>query len=46
MLVQHYNIVDSSSRICWQVTMCARVDTGKEKQDRAKENIILLYFIV
>ena len=36
MLVQHYPIIGSSTRICWQVTMCARVDTGKE-------NIILLY---
>ena len=26
--------------------MCARVDTGKENHDRAKENIILLYIIV
>ena len=42
MLVQHYLIIGSSSRICWQVTMCARVDTDKEKQDKDKENIILL----
>ena len=46
MLAQHYPIIGSSSRISWQVSMCARVDTGNENQDRAKENIILLYIIV
>ena len=33
MLAQHYPIIASSSRICWQVTVCARVDTGKENHD-------------
>ena len=33
-------IIGSSSRICWQVTMCARVDTGKKTKIKAKENII------
>ena len=36
MLFQDYPIIGSSSRICWQVTMCARVDTGKENQDKGK----------
>ena len=48
MLVQHYTIIGSSSRICWQVTMCARVDTGKVNQDRAKEkyNITIYYSLM
>ena len=45
-LPQHYPIIGSSSRICWQVTMCARVDMGKEKEIRATGNIILLCIIV
>ena len=36
MLVQQYPHIGSSSRICWRVTMCARVDTGKENQDKDK----------
>ena len=36
MLFQHYPIIGSSARICWQVTMCARVDMGKENQDKDK----------
>ena len=43
MLIQNYCIIGSSSRICWQVTMCARVDKGKKNKIRAKTNIILLY---
>ena len=45
MLVQHYLIIGSSSRICWQVTMCARVDKGKENRDKGKKekhNITIL----
>ena len=44
MLVQHYPSIGSSSRVCWQVTMCARVDTDTKIKIRTKENIILLYF--
>ena len=45
MLAQHYPIIGSSSRICWQVTMCARLDTGKENQDKGKgkHNITIYY---
>ena len=46
MLAQHYLVIGSSSRIVLAGDMGARVDTGKENQDRAKENIILLYIIV
>ena len=37
-------MIASSSRICWQVTLCARVDTGKENQDKdkGKHNITIL----
>ena len=42
MLGQHYPIIGSSSRICWQVTMCARVETGKEKQDKDRGNHITI----
>ena len=48
MLVQHYPIIGSSSRICWQVTMCARVDTDKENQDKGKgkHNITICYSLM
>ena len=46
MLVQHYPIIGSSSRICWQVTMCARVDTDKENQDKNKgKHTITIHFV-
>ena len=43
MLVQHYPIIGSYSRICWQVTMCAWVDTGQANQDKGngKHNITI-----
>ena len=37
---QHHPNIGSSSRICWQVTMCAR---AKKTKIKAKENILLLY---
>ena len=48
MLVQLHTIIGSSSRICWQVTMCARVDTGKENQDKSnrKHNITIYYSLM
>ena len=36
MLVQKYPSIDSLFRTCWYVTMCARVDTGEEKQDKGE----------
>ena len=48
MPVQHYTIIGSFSRICWQVTMCARVDTGNENQDKGKgkHNINIYYSLM
>ena len=38
-----YPNIGSSSRICWRVTKCARVDTGKENhdKDKGKHNITI-----
>ena len=36
MLGQQYPSIGSSFRIYWYVTMYARVDTGKENQDKGK----------
>ena len=45
MLVQHYPIIGSASRICWQVTMCERVDKGKENQDKGNgKHTITMYY--
>ena len=43
MLVQQYRSIDLPFHICWYMTMCARVDTGKEKQDKGigKHNITI-----
>ena len=41
IMVQHYPIIGSSSRICWQVT---RVDTGQRKP-RLRQWKYYIYYI-